>query len=74
MTSVIVPSRFCPLFMATPTPEMPMDLLRQHCDGSDDCDIDALLFDYRVLYTECHAGTDEEDENPPFVPTPDLVS
>ena len=54
---------------------MPMDLLRQQCEGSDECDIEALLFDYRVLYTECHAGMDEDDDIQPMLNlTSDLVS
>lgn len=51
-----------------------MDLIRQHCDGSDECDIDALLFDYRVFYTECHDGSDDDDETLPLPLTTDLVS
>ena len=51
-----------------------MDVLPQQFEGSDECDIDALLFTFRVLHTECHVESDEDDENSHFIQSPDLVS
>lgn len=50
-----------------------MDLLRQLCTH-EECDVDAILFEFRVSHSECHLDVDDEEEQalPTYVTPPVL--